>query len=62
MAIIRVLAINPAPKHAHDDIIIFQVPENSPAHKLLTSLLDNADIEHVAVEFPRKVKAKDTQP
>jgi len=55
MTIIRVVALDPAPRSAGDDLITWQVPENSRSLKLLLELLEDRNIEYDIVEFkPRK--------
>lgn len=54
--IIRLLAVDPRPAPgAESDVVVYQVPENSRAHKLLEELLDMAKIEHTTLgSKPRK--------
>lgn len=53
MSVVRVVVVDPEPVNPADDIIVFQVPENGRAHKLLTSLLDKAGIQNVTMEAPK---------
>ncbi len=51
--IIRIMVQDPAPRNPQDDIIVYQVPENSRAHELLLEMLDYRNIEYVLVESKR---------
>jgi len=50
--IIRLIAIDPRPRRAEDDIIVYQVPEHSRAHELLAELLNGAGIEWAVIGTP----------
>lgn len=52
--IIRVCVIDPEPRNPMDDVLVFQVPENSRQHELLTELLHDAGLEFVAIQSTRK--------
>lgn len=52
--IIRLIAVDPRPHKGESDLVIYQVPENSRAHKLLEELMDAAGIEHTLIETPPK--------
>lgn len=53
--IIRIIAIDPRPRNAHEDIVVYQVPEHSRAHELLVELLDKEGIEWTTIELrPRR--------
>lgn len=55
--IIRIMAIDPAPRDPNCDVIVYQVPEHSRAHELLAELLDAQDIEWTTLApNPRKKK------
>lgn len=56
--IIRVIVIDPDPRDPRDDVIVYQVPENSRAQGLLIQLLENSGLEFVEIESSRKVKEK----
>lgn len=56
--IIRVIVIDPDPRDPRDDVIVYQVPENSRAQELLIQLLENSGLEFVEIESSRKVKEK----
>lgn len=48
--IIRIVVVDPRPRDAKDDTVVYQVPENSRSHGLLIELLDGANLDYVAVE------------
>lgn len=50
--IIRVIAVDPNPRRGESDLVVYQVPENSAAHRLLTHLLDSAGIEWTQLDAP----------
>jgi len=53
--IIRLIAVDPRPAIAETDIVIYQVPENSRAHKLLVETFTSVGIEFVELgPSPRK--------
>lgn len=52
--IVRLIAVDPRPRKGESDLVVYQVPENSRAHKLLEELLDEAGIEHALIESPPK--------
>lgn len=54
MSIIRIIAVDPQPRTPTDDIVIYQVPENSRAHELLVYLFEGAGIEYTTLEFPKR--------
>jgi hypothetical protein len=57
MAIIRVVVVDPQPRTPCDDIIVYQVPENSRACELLCKMLEVSEVQHVKIE-PTKPKRK----
>lgn len=58
--IVRIMVVDPEPRNAIDDVIIYQVPERSRQEVLLCELLDNADIDWVKIKSTRrKKKGKD---
>lgn len=56
MGIIRIMVVDPEPRKPLEDVIVYQVPERSRAHELLTQLLDEAGIEYVDLKAKRKKK------
>lgn len=63
MSVVRVVVVDPQPETAADDIIVFQVPENSRAHRLLVDLLEKAGIQNVTIEpkpYKRRRKGEQT--
>ena len=49
------MVVDPDPKNPREDVISYQVPENSRAHKLLVEMLDQNGYEHVKIEsIPKK--------
>lgn len=58
--IIRIIVVDPNPR-TEDDLVVYQVPENSRAMKLLCTLLSSHDIEHVIVKSQRKPHATQTK-
>ena len=54
MSVIRVCVINPNPENPRDDVVVYQVPENSQALRLLTNLLDKQGIEWVTIESKQR--------
>ena len=56
--IIRILVVDPAPRNALEDLIVYQVPENSRAHELLEQLLSDAGLEHEAITSIRTKRRK----
>jgi hypothetical protein len=52
--IIRLIAVDPRPKCPHEDIVIYQVPENSRAHRLLVESFTEVGIEFV--ELPGRIR------
>lgn len=52
MSIVRVIVVDPEPT-GPDDLIVYQVPEHSRAHKLLISLCEQAGLQHVTIEAPK---------
>jgi hypothetical protein len=58
--IIRLIAVDPRPRPgSEDDVVVYQVPENSRAHRLLEEVFAAQGIECVVMEAPvRKRKEK----
>jgi hypothetical protein len=50
--IIRLIAIDPAPRAGESDVVVYQVPEHSRAHELLEWLMDQHGIEHCVLAAP----------
>lgn len=59
--IIRIVVVDPDPPEPHDDVLVYQVPENSRAMALLIQLLQDSGIEHTTIESPRKKRVSHTQ-
>lgn len=45
--IIRIIVVDPEPKDARDDTLVYQVPEHSRAEELLCEMLDERGIEWI---------------
>ena len=56
MSVVRVIVVDPMPRDACNDLVVYQVPENGRAHKLLQELCDGAGLQHVTIEPTRKKK------
>lgn len=56
--IIRIIVIDPRPMDPRDDVIVYQVPENSRAHELLVELLEGRRLEYVEIQSTKKIKEK----
>ena len=56
--IIRVLVVDPRPRHTKDDTIVYQVPEGSRAHELLIEMLESQGIEYIDVKSLQKRRKK----
>jgi hypothetical protein len=59
MSIIRVIAVDPRPRPMQEDIVIYQVPENSRAHQLLVETFTGAKIEFVELGAPVRYLVKE---
>lgn len=57
--IIRLIAIDPRPTDSgHSDVVVYQVPENSRAHKLLEEVFNREGIEHTTLATSKALKGK----
>ena len=54
--IVRIIVVDPRPRKAGEDIIVYQVPEKSRAMELLCETFKVLEIDHVVME--PKVQAK----
>lgn len=55
--IVRIAAVDPRPRNPHEDVVVYQVPENSRAYELLIEMLEKEGIDWVKIESrPRKAK------
>lgn len=55
MPITRLVVVDPdPPPAATDDVLTYQVPGNSRAYELLIQLFEEAGIDFVEVEIPRR--------
>lgn len=52
--IVRLIAVDPRPRKGESDLVVYQVPEHSRAHELLTEVFDVAKIEWALIETPPK--------
>jgi len=48
--IIRLVCVDPEPRSAEDDLIVWQVPERSRAYEMLTQWFDENGIEWTQLE------------
>ena len=59
MSIIRIMVIDPRPRNAKDDTVVYQVPERSRAYELLLEMLETQGLEYVDVgTLPKRRKRK----
>lgn len=59
--IVRILVVDPNPRDPNNDIVVYQVPENSRAYELLMTMLEYSGFEFTSVktkQFKRGTKAK----
>lgn len=57
--IVRLIAVDPRPRPGEGDLVVYQVPENSRAHKLLEEVFAAAGIETAVIgAAPRRRKGE----
>lgn len=56
--IVRLIVVDPRPRKAGEDIIVYQVPEKSRAYGLLVEVLANAGVEFVELPSTRPAGRK----
>ena len=59
MSFVSVMVVDPEPMEHTDDVIVFQVPENSRALALLIELLNNSGIEHTMARHEHAATSKE---
>lgn len=54
--IVRIVVVDPRPESSNpkSDILVYQVPENSREFKLLAELFEQAHVEWVVIDPPRR--------
>lgn len=57
--IVRMIVVDPRPNKPEDDLVVYQVPENSRAHKLLEEVFDAQGIEHTLLGVAPKRRKQD---
>lgn len=47
--IIRICVVDPSPRDPANDVLVFQVPENSRQEELLLELLESSGLDYVKI-------------